>query len=111
MCRSRPSNRLSVLSKAADKVFECGHPPAELLLNGGNGAMPPKSSGCPGALNALAQGCPMLFVAWTGIADRVGGLLPNLPQRLKLLIDLLRTFEADPGSDRWAALCHGYRFV
>jgi hypothetical protein len=53
----------------------------------------------------------MLFVAWTGIADRVGGLLPNLPQRLKLLIDLLRTFETDPGSDRWAALCHGYRFV
>jgi hypothetical protein len=36
---------------------------------------------------------------------------PSLPQRLKLLIDLLRTFEADPGSDRWAALCHGYRFV
>jgi hypothetical protein len=30
-CRSRPSNRLSVLSKAAHKAFECDHPRAELL--------------------------------------------------------------------------------
>jgi len=28
-----------VLSKAAHKAFECDHPPAELLLNGGNGAI------------------------------------------------------------------------
>jgi hypothetical protein len=41
----------------------------------------------------------MLFVAWTGIADRVGGLLSNLPQRLKLLIDLLRTFELLPAAN------------
>src|SRR5262244_3119330 len=40
-CRSRPSNRLFALSKAAHKAFECDHLPLGCSLNDGSGATAP----------------------------------------------------------------------